>query len=669
MFNIGLIAAAYIACWYVLSSIREKVNIIQSLVVSSVGYLCSHIVMSGLLLWIDQYSIHRTLGLCIIIWWIPVFFCLLRHKYPKLTWQWKQYVIPFAVCALVFPILNTCFGFYGMGQDEGVYQTQAILFMNGITERQFVYDDYENLESDEDRQYYDYAVSPDSLVGAYDAEEELLPAVSERAAVFHGLGTYSALLALCGSILGMHRMMNINGFMYMLAVFLFADICEWLELKLLARLAATVITACSPLLLWLGRSALTETGQTMILLMFIYLILQRNRTDTLLSGACIVTYAFFHVSLYAFMPFYILLYLWLYLRSREKEYLIAVIEAAAGYLAGFWMGVCVSYRYVMGNYLKKIKLSVLNENRLMLLVTAAALVCIGAAVLFWYREPEISTPVKHRAAWIRGIIAVSVIFLIYSLCRKEYALVNLPEITLVAFVILGGVIGPIMVYVSILFFTKQWLEDERFLILLAMFVYFVFGFGCFMMKSESYYYYFVRYLAMYIPLFAIMTGIILDRHGRLWGILTLIWEILYFLPYDRALYQYNDDTKVEWDAIYDITSQITEDDIVFLEMGQFMSLYFPIKSITGAEVYPVYDINQQIQSMEGRGKQIYCVTLYAELDVADSEVAVTGSMIRSEDNNEAYEDYLNPKHSRITHMPLQFEETPVSYWVYRYCGR
>lgn len=675
MLNLGLIILAYVACWYVIGCIRKEVNIIQSFVFASVGYLFSHIVLSGLLLWIDQYSIVRTLIMCILFWWILAVMCIVKHKKPHVTWQWKQYIIPLIICLLAFPIIQRPFGFYGMGQDEGVYQTQAILFMNHITKRQYDYEEYYMLDTDEEREVYERAVSPDMLAGAYSAQDELFPAISERATVFHGLGTYSALLALCGSILGMHRMMNINGFMYILVIFMVSEIADCLKLKAVGKICTLSITAFCPLMLWLSKSALTEVGQTLILMSFLYLMLQDDTESIISSGICIAVYAFYHVSLYAFMPLYVCLYMWMFIKKKDKRYLIADIISIAGYLTGFWYGLSVSYKYVTDNYVKQIR-HLLTKNELIIcvsLVCIALLLCLGIIYKYNARIENMRgiqgvrnlSDGKKRAIII-AVGGVAILCLILQLLKKGNILNNIPEITLVAYLILGGIVGPLCVYISVVFFTKKWLQNDKYELLLILFMYCIIIFGCFMVIRSHYFYYYARYLNMYIPIVAIMAGIIFDRI-RVWiSIGAFIIQMVYFYPYDKCLLTYSDDTLIEWDVLYSMSETLEQGDVVILPAGEYRKLYLPLKALTDADIYPMdTDIIQSVQAKETGNRNIYYIAPFELTGYADIEEVKLIRYNESEDKNVKSMDYQNPMHDRYTHMPRKYSVAPKTYFVYQ----
>lgn len=61
------------------------------------------------------------------------------------SWDIRPYWLPILVCAGGFVLVAMKHELFGMGQDEGVYQTVAINFLNGVTDRQQDFPEYHTL--------------------------------------------------------------------------------------------------------------------------------------------------------------------------------------------------------------------------------------------------------------------------------------------------------------------------------------------------------------------------------------------------------------------------------------------------------------------------------------------------------------------------------------------
>ena len=133
---------------------------------------------------------------------------------------------------------------FGMGQDEGVYQTRAIQLMYGENSRQLDFPEYTQLNMKEREACQDAVVS--HLLGFYTVDEYgTIPGydtetMSRASGIFHGIPNYAAMLALSGRISGIAHMMDIQTVFYILSILLFFMITENLGWK---RLTGGILTA------------------------------------------------------------------------------------------------------------------------------------------------------------------------------------------------------------------------------------------------------------------------------------------------------------------------------------------------------------------------------------------------------------------------------------------
>jgi len=152
--------------------------------------------VSGILFGLDMFSMEKALALITVSEGI-ILTGIRRRKVQKQGFDVREYFFPVILVICMLPFVWNKFGFYGMGQDEGVYQTQAIAFMNGNYGNQKELSEYETLDEAGREDYRQFVDS--KLVGfyVYDAslpslpEEERLSGVS---GFYHGIPTFSAVL-------------------------------------------------------------------------------------------------------------------------------------------------------------------------------------------------------------------------------------------------------------------------------------------------------------------------------------------------------------------------------------------------------------------------------------------------------------------------------------------
>lgn len=108
------------------------------------------------------------------------------------------------MCAAGAVLVAVKHGFFGMGQDEGVYQTVAINLMNGITDRQQDFAEYHLVSPEQQGTFAENVYH--RLIG-YDIGNTSYPEtvydnnVSPVSGIYHGIPTYASILAMWGTIL------------------------------------------------------------------------------------------------------------------------------------------------------------------------------------------------------------------------------------------------------------------------------------------------------------------------------------------------------------------------------------------------------------------------------------------------------------------------------------
>lgn len=194
----------------------KKVNIIELIVPSMLLFFMQYIVIAGFFWWIDNFSIVKTLFMAILADIVFIVFEIkgLKRKSIKIHWEIKLYFPVIIIVLCVLPFTFQKFEYFGMGQDEGVYQTQAIQFIYGHTEVQQDIEEYEKLETETAKQTFKLAAE-ESLMGFYNYDSQLPFAsekneISEVSGIFHGIATFPAILALWGEIFGISHMSDVQ---------------------------------------------------------------------------------------------------------------------------------------------------------------------------------------------------------------------------------------------------------------------------------------------------------------------------------------------------------------------------------------------------------------------------------------------------------------------------
>lgn len=615
-----------------LASFRRKSDITDIALWAFSLWIMSYILSSATLIFLNIFTILR--AACVagaIPLLLLIIFAIRRSAKPSFSISAKSLTVTLIVAMFTFGIAShNNFAYFGMGQDEGVYQTEAFCYINGMTEREFDYEEYEICRQFGliDR-YSEQLFSAPNIAGAYRAAgdtnniSEVLTgtrrgAVSDTSAVFHGLHTYSALMALWGDIFGIRNMNNINAFLLALCALWIIRICRETDSNLLGTAAAVICTILSPQVLWCSKSALAETGLMLIWLIYIYSLICKSRLKVYLSALCITVYGFFHISIYAFLPLYIAIFIFLFLYNADTDYLKGLILSLAGYLSAFIYSLITACFYTLSNY-KIIFIGFINADNVTIVVSVAVFVliiatsglllaCRGRGI---NRLRGISSFLRKDAATVAiGIIYKILLVLLVSVllvrCFRSDPTDTSPAIhTFFAFGTLCGFVPLIIGLIYLLFVKVRSDKAPTLYPLFVIFMYCVPIYSLLFIKRIGYYFYYSRYLDMYIAVIGIISALAITYFCRrfkgvkkniLSGLscLSVLLTLVYLWPKAEFVISSRDDSRYDWENITQVCDMVFDrisegsDVAVFIRPDLYAAYFYPLKAI-GAHLYPITD--------------------------------------------------------------------------------
>ncbi|MFR4393499.1 MAG: hypothetical protein ACLT29_04080 [Ruminococcus callidus] len=379
-----VLAALTVGVWW------KKTNVLELLVLGVVYWLCTWVISGMGLFVLDQFSLRRcviaAVSVELLVGIAAVLVRKLRDKTPwkqlvRISWNVRAYWIPAVVLAGGFVLVAFKHELFGMGQDEGVYQTVAVNFLNGITDRQQDFAEYHTLSKEQQELFHDKVFS--YLVG-YDLETEDYPAtvydrnVSPVSGIYHGIPTYASMLAMWGKLFGMAQMQDVQTVFYGCTIFLVFFLCRNLKLRRSSTALACAAAAASPVVIWVEKSALTESFLAVLLVLFLYLLTDEEHPyRQWLSIIPIAVFSCFHVSIYTMIPLFVVLYGGMFWITRRKSFAILMPVTLVGYCISFFAMRHVQPFYTMNNY-RPFFVAGISQKDLPTLIPA---VCAGALVL------------------------------------------------------------------------------------------------------------------------------------------------------------------------------------------------------------------------------------------------------------------------------------------------
>lgn len=618
---------------YLVGLIWKKIDVLKLIAISVFLLFAGYVVISGFFFWADQYTIYRALtaeGICFFLGCL--YFIQKDKKFRfEVIWVKRDFLI-FFVIFLGFLISFEKFDYFGMGQDEGVYQVKAITLIYGHEETQQDFEEYGLLETDEQREEY---VTQVKKLAGYDLFDESEPTLniddklSPVSAIFHGIPTFPALLALCGDIFGLENMHQFHSVLYVCALLFLLFTTENLKLRRMPSYLVVTLAALCPVIQWVTKSTLTECGLYFIMCVFMYAVTSHSEKKNLfLTVAAIWTYGFFHVSTFAMMPMFVVLYIVLYFETGNRNYLYCNIWAAIGFCVGCLMMLYVSPTYSFNN----INYSIGHPGDLYVM---PIMLCAGAAAITISFIID-KTPLRKLYQLCRAERFFSIllrIVVIVCLCiiagyavkvhlglvavwrtdvqpyyQSDSILPIVQHLGIVCMSVALGVVTLPVAIVLLLIHPKEILKNHNTLIIGGMFLYCCILTATFMKKEIYYFYYYARYLAPFLVVASVGIGLLFNQLRDQWVGLLLAVSCIILLPFDKVLMTEKDDSRLEWHVITDLAEQIPEDGAVIIDNDYQKMLMLPIKAMTNADMFPLSsNFDEQIQFLEKHYDEFYII--------------------------------------------------------------
>lgn len=568
------------------------------LILSVVHYFMNYVLVSGILFWMNRFTIKRaallTCGL-FFTYFLWAFYKADRQDRERSIKGRSEWISLFAVFAAVV-FSSGHFEFYGMGQDQGVYQTEAMLLYYGEPMKGVIADEYDELTDEKYKQYYKRFISKkagydllkdNTFVPGID-EDEIL---SEVEGNWHGIPTYAAILGLCAKIFGLPHMQVFGTVCLICLLFMMEFILASFRVKQGIRALAILLLGISPQVIWIKKSALTEGFLAVLIITYLYYMTAAPQKDRIKSCIPIVVFSFYHVTVFTMMPMFLCIYWLMYVRSKDRVYLKCAKISIAGYVTGFFMMWMVQPKYTLLNY--RYGLRFLSRQQLFGVIAIVIAASI-AAYIFTVILPEIRIAEKVCMSdqWIMGcakwVCVAGIGWILVRAVMKQYTASDYQMLTLICYSVLSGFI--IVPFILVRVCGQKYEVDHNKLVLLVMFAWCIVIYSVLMRRDIQYYYYYARYIMPYLALILIFF-LVLETNIYRQAVCLLFGCILLF-PYANKLRLNQDDSHMDWNVVMEVIENTKEGTTVLMDIDESIVdisrlLYFPLKAARNVKVYPV----------------------------------------------------------------------------------
>ena len=620
-----------------------KVSIIKAALFGMITYFFTYVFVSAALFWFDFFSIKKAALISLGILLVSVIFFFLGLKKSRIQIikpELKEIVFSLGIILAVFILSGEKFGFYGMGQDQGVYQTKTIELIYGNNSNEYDFDyALSTLDNPEDYEFFRDRVK--GLQGYYLLGQEDPFFADDNAGgesglrgVYHGLPTWPAIMALFGKILGLSHMQDCQTLFLIGLLMLTFYTLENFRIKTVCEIAALAVIGTSPQMIWVSKSALTEMFLALIFATFIYLACHKNKDVRMFMWIPVAVFSFVHVSAYTFMPVFVV-FSWInYLADKRKRTAIVPLLMLAAYFAGFAFSIKLSTLYTSYNYivplidLLKIPEKITFGNReLMMLVLCAVTVCALLSVLIRLLlntgkiQKTKDILIEKQGIIIKVFSILVSVFVILIFIKKNHGFNYSVNTNLTAISLACGIITVLLAFAGIILVKAEKMKGITYAAITVSFLYILF-YAVLLRPYISYFYYYGRYNVPYLIVPVIFLCVIYrDLSKADWIPAICIGSIFVYLDYDVIMCKTPDDTKVEWNVVEkELEQHRLSNSAVTIDKNHWTQLeWMLILKASGMEVYPAADdLDAQTDKLFEKYDNIYFIAEGAETPLMEA---------------------------------------------------
>ncbi len=597
--------------------LKRKIELVKCAVLGTIYYFMFYVVASGLLFLCGQFSIKRVTFLLLVLWGILFVLIAIRNRkkeslsvLPLEKRSWLSYLI----IAILLIVFSGSFGYFGMGQDQGVYQVEAINFANGKNEWLTTFPEYDQITDEEYKDFYRDAVDTMPGVELVDVEYGFrdafqIPQIGGLDVIYHAIPTFPAILGLGIKLFGIEHMMLFQVFFYAVMLLLIEILMREHQIHWLMRAVLVTVLGVSPEILWVRKSTLTEMFLAVLVSYYLFKITDVDDKQKSLSVLPIIVFSFFHASAFTILPVFIVNFWVLYLVKRDIRFLRNAAEALAGFCVGFVMMFRLEPIYMTKNFMRLMEQKGIEMPYDMIpgVVILISTVACGIGFFLLAIHKNIEGVVLKAANVILAVIA-ALVLLDFLGGRPWWGQIMKPDIwisnlvylgssTFMAYLELTGFFLLPFIMVRMICFLKTKV-DQSIIVVSHVFVWTVLVYAMVFRLRVFGYYYNPRYLVPYFPVIVVLYGLLFGRKGEIdktkdkiiFGIsLGLpVLGICLMLPFSNIIRMNQDDTNLQWTTLSDMLDNVTTGDIVLMDQNEMWYFFYPMRS-KGVLVYPVLD--------------------------------------------------------------------------------
>jgi len=649
--------------------ITGKITVIRNVAIGTAFYLFAFMIVSLILFTLGMYGIYIANSITAIIALVTIL-SIFFFKYKKVSVIRQIEFVGYAPIALIIVLIIGLlftiqkFEIFGMGQDQGVYQINAMLMSEGLNDSIIPIKEYDLMTNDEDRELFLRFTETQELAagGFYPISQNdnrgTIPqgAFPVNSAMFHGLPNLPAVLSITGRIFGTEHIMIGLTLPYLISIVLiFLTLNVNLELKKSTSAIGALIFALCPFVLWTSKASLTEIYLAMMIAMFCFYLTDKERTSSFLLWIPVSAFAFFHVSVYALMPMFIVLFIGMALYKRSKGALVSGIISVITYCAGYVVMTHVAPSYTFTNYRNIIRIvngfgfSFGRDTSQYPFIFAVCIIALFVLLLTYLYVFKFNRKVPNIKKVLPYIFMIVCVYCAYRIINIWFTVAgapvpevhtnmnlhhgvgridSIPNLRIFSVFFGTGFIFLGIICVSI-FLKNKAIFSGKAASLAFLFLYCVIIMNSIIMPEISYYYYYTRYSVPYIPIIALMSAVVIDNYKPVFKTVVAAVGILIMLPFSVTLALSNDISFMEIKSqrkVMEIVDNWEEGSIILLDLEQRRFFLNDISNSTDKYAFSYYNFNHFNDLSFIENRRIYTIYAVGDPDnIPDDSIAAIES--------------------------------------------
>ncbi len=619
---------------FLVGLLDDSNSFIHKLTIGFTHTLLLFCVIMQFLFYFDKFSFLSTLIIEFIILSLVVIFY--RKKISVINFKlcdFKDEVLLIIILLLLALGSSRKAELYHMGQDEGVYQGEAIAMAYGETSQQPEFEEYLEIDNEADRETY-YRMVDNGIVGFYPRnirnEFYMQHKGSLAAGTYHGIHAFSSVLALFSIIFGIKNMLYVQTLILLCSASLIFFSLKNRGHSSFRSFIFMLLFGISPIVIWVSKNSYSEMLVLLSICLFLYYYSNEQDNNKYGLSLSLIYFSFTHIIFLIFYPIFWLLFVIRIINTKKINHVFSCLITGGSLIVStiLFAGTCNSYLF--DNYNRLYYEPILNMYNIITWIIVGTIISVLLCFIIYAvvnkKNMKIEKANNYYKLLSKTLIVLMLCYTVYKvftianysgsmddLFSAEKAYYGRGLIQALFHISYTGIFlysGGLIVIIIILTYLKkkEFWKNYNNITDLVLFMYVVIAYCSIFQPKIHYYFYFSRYYVYIIPVIVFYAASLFKNYskGKLISLVVIPLLIEGLLSFKIA--KYKDDTLMRWDAIEELCDTIEDDNSAVIIYGSYNQLCYaiPMKYMNNVDVYPEFeDMNKQQEFIQDKYENVY----------------------------------------------------------------